>query len=103
MLLFRPLHNTARVFANRTAKEAAAVEKAKGKDLAFTDLAPYVSGKRGRQAEADNDPDGGIWSAGQTVGLVDDVPTVEELVNRMVAEAEATIRGRLLGLLSAKL
>lgn len=103
VLLFRPLHNTARVFGNKTAKEAAAVEKAKGKELTFADLAPFVSGKRGRQAEADNDPDGGIWSAGQTLGLVDDVPTVDEVVQRIVREAEETIRVRLMGLLKAKL
>jgi nitronate monooxygenase len=65
VLLFRQLHNTARVFANKTAKEAAAIEKEKGKDIQFTDVMHLVAGKRGRQAEVDGDADGGIWTAGQ--------------------------------------
>lgn len=103
VLLFRNLHNTARVFANRTAKEAAAIEKAKGKDIKFADLAPLVMGSRGRQAELNNDAEAGIWSAGQTVGLIEDIPTVQELVDRIVREAEDTIRSRLVGLLHSKL
>jgi len=103
VLLFRTLHNTARVFGNRVAKEARTIEVAKGRDLQFSDIAALVSGKRGRQAEKDNDVDGGIWTAGQVVGLVDDIPTVAELVARMVREAEDTVQGRLVGMLRAKL
>ena len=62
VLLFRRLHNTARVFANKVAKSAKEVEEEKGKDLAFADLAELVAGKRGREAEANGDADGGIWS-----------------------------------------
>ena len=62
VLLFRTLHNTARVFANEVAKKASSIEQAKGKDLSFEDIADLVSGKRGRQAEQDQDPDGGIWT-----------------------------------------
>lgn len=98
-LLFRQFHNTARVFRNAVAKEAEAIAEAKGSDLEFTDLAHLVNGKRGRKAEAEGDSDGGIWTAGPVVGLIDDLPTVRELVERMVLEAEEVIRGRLHGIL----
>ncbi len=95
VLLFRNLHNTARVFRNKTAAEAAAIEKDKGKDVQFGDLAHLVAGARGREAERKNDKDGGIWSAGNAVGLVDDIPTVQQLMDRFVKEAVDTIQGRL--------
>lgn len=92
VLLFRNLHNTARVFRNKTAQEAADIEKRKGLDIQFADLAPLVAGVRGRQAERDGDKDGGIWSAGQAVGLCDDIPTVKEYLDRFVKEAVETIQ-----------
>eukprot|EP01126_Amoeba_proteus_P027779 TRINITY_DN2750_c0_g2_i6.p1 TRINITY_DN2750_c0_g2~~TRINITY_DN2750_c0_g2_i6.p1 ORF type:complete len:318 (-),score=61.24 TRINITY_DN2750_c0_g2_i6:99-1052(-) len=94
-LLFRTLHNTARVFSNKTAKEAKKIEVEKGIKLQFGDLIGLVNGKRGRQAEKDSDPDGGIWSAGQTVGLIDDIPTVKEFMDRFIAEAVDVIKQRL--------
>lgn len=93
VLMFRRLHNTARVIKNKVSEEVAEIEEARGSDLEFKDIAALVSGARGRQAEANGDPDGGIWSVGQAVGLVDDLPTCAELVARMVTEAEATIAG----------
>jgi len=95
VLLFRSLHNTARVFGNKVAREAKGIETEKGKNLQFTDIMSLVNGKRGRQAEVDGDADGGIWSAGQTVGLVDDIPTVQEFMDKFIGEAIETIRGRL--------
>jgi len=65
VLMFRALHNTARVFKNKVAAEVDAIQRAKGERLQFEDVATLVSGARGRKAEAENDPDGGIWSAGQ--------------------------------------
>ena len=97
--MFRRLHNTARVFGNKVAREVREIELAKGKDLDFKDVAPLVAGKRGRQAEKDGDPDGGIWTAGQVVGLIDDVPTCQELMDRIMTEAADTIQGRLNGML----
>ena len=60
-------------------------------------------GKRGHAAEARGDADGGIWTAGQVVGLIDDIPTCAEVMARMVKEAEETIRGRMNGLLTSRL
>eukprot|EP01127_Copromyxa_protea_P013060 TRINITY_DN346_c0_g2_i1.p1 TRINITY_DN346_c0_g2~~TRINITY_DN346_c0_g2_i1.p1 ORF type:complete len:338 (-),score=99.17 TRINITY_DN346_c0_g2_i1:45-989(-) len=103
VLLFRTLHNTARVFRNKTADEANKIQIEKGKDLKFTDLMGLVNGARGRQAEKDGDADGGIWSAGQTIGLIDDIPTVQEWMNTFIEEAVDTIRNKLNTTIKAKL
>ena len=99
VLMFRALRNTTRVFANAVAKQVESIEKEKGQDLQFADVAALVAGARGRAAERAGDPDGGIWSAGQVIGLIDDVPTVAQLMARMMKECEDTIRGRLHGML----
>lgn len=95
VLLLRALQNTTRVFANDVAKEVESIEREKGQQLKFTDVAHLMVGKRGRAAEKAGDPDGGIWSAGQVVGLITDIPTVAQVMQRMIQECENTIRGRL--------
>jgi NAD(P)H-dependent flavin oxidoreductase YrpB (nitropropane dioxygenase family) len=95
VLMFRRLNNTTRVYANTVAKEVQHIESAKGDSFQFTDVANLVAGTRGRAAEKAGDPDGGIWTAGQVMGLIDDLPTVKELMKRLVDECEATIKGRL--------
>jgi len=69
VLMFRQLHNTARVFRNKVAVEVERIQNEKGKDLQFSDVAHLVAGDRGRKAEKAGDPDGGIWTAGQVSGL----------------------------------
>ncbi len=101
VLMFRQLHNTARVFRNKVAQEVEAIQNEKGADLDFSDVAHLVAGDRGRKAEKAGDPDAGIWTAGQVVGLINDVPTVQEFMDRFVSEAETTIRNRLSGLLTS--
>ena len=59
VLMFRQLHNTARVFKNAVAAEVEEIEHAKGADLEFSDVAHLVMGVRGREAEAKGDADGG--------------------------------------------
>jgi hypothetical protein len=54
-----------------------------------------IAGARGRRVYETGNPEHGIWWAGLTLGLIEDIPTVGELVARMVAEAEALISGRL--------
>jgi len=95
VLMFRQLKNTTRVFANKVAKDVQQIEAEKGLSLKFDDVAHLVAGVRGRAAERAGDPDGGIWTAGQVIGLIDDLPTVQDLVSRMMRECEATINGRL--------
>jgi len=61
----------------------------------FADERELVSGARGAQVYETGDPEHGLWWAGQAHGLIDDVPTVGELVTRIVAEAEEIISSRL--------
>lgn len=100
VLMFRQLHNTARVFGNKVAKEVQQIERTKGTDLKFQDVMHLVNGKRGRAAEVAGDPDGGIWSAGQVVGLITTIPTVAEFMTVFMDEAEQTVTARLQGMLS---
>jgi len=94
-LIFRTLKNTARVMRNAVSEEVVAIERKGG--AAFEDVKDLVAGKRGRAAMETGDADGGIWSAGQVQGLIDDIPTVKELVDRIIADAEALINERLKG------
>ncbi|MEU1425591.1 nitronate monooxygenase family protein [Nocardia sp. NPDC005746] len=95
-LIFRTMHNTARVADNEISRKVVEIEKAGGK---FEDVRDLVAGARGRRVFEEGDLDAGIWSAGQVQGLIDDIPTCGELVSRMVAEAEALIGQRLAGML----
>jgi nitronate monooxygenase len=96
-LLFRPLRNTSRVAHNAVSREAVAILDAGG---AFEDVQHLVSGLRGRTVYETGDPEAGVWSVGLSQGLVHDVPTVAELVSRMVAEARDLIGTRLTGMLA---
>ena len=82
-LIFRTLRNTARVFRNAISDEVVAKERA---GCTFEDIRHLVAGPRGRQALETGDAQAGIISAGLAIGLIDDVPGCEELVNRMVRE-----------------
>ncbi|AOD24259.1 nitronate monooxygenase [Rhodococcus sp. p52] len=91
-LIFRTLRNTARVATNAVSEEVVEIES---RGAEFGDIAHLVAGARGRKVFEDGELDAGIWTAGQSQGLIHDIPTVGELVDRMVAEAEAIITGRL--------
>jgi len=84
-LIFRSLRNTARVFRNAIAEEVRSIEGRPG-GCAFEDIRPLVLGTRGREALRTGEVDGGVITAGQCIGLIDDVPTCAELIERMVAE-----------------
>jgi NADH:quinone reductase (non-electrogenic) len=94
-LILRSLRNTSRVFGNSVAKQAIAMER-EGKGIA--EIGPIVAGAKGRMVYETGDLEHGIWSAGTSMGLVNDIPTCKELVERIVSEAEALIRGRLAGM-----
>jgi nitronate monooxygenase len=97
-LIFRTMHNTARVMKNAVSDQVVGIERAGG--ATFADIQELVAGKRGVAAMENGDTDGGIWSAGMVQGLIDDVPTVKELVDRIVAEAEEIIDNRLAQMVS---
>lgn len=88
-LIFRTLKNTARVAKNVVSQEVVSIE-AKG-DATIGDIAHLVSGQRGRVVLEKGDMDYGIWSAGMVQGLIHDVPTVKELVDRIMEEAHQII------------
>jgi NAD(P)H-dependent flavin oxidoreductase YrpB (nitropropane dioxygenase family) len=94
-LLMRQLRNTARYFRNEITDQARAVERHKGAKLTIEDLAPLVSGQRGKRVYEDGDADAGVWSAGMVVGLINDIPTCEELISRIVREAREIVARRL--------
>ena len=89
-LVLRRWRNTSRLFSNKIAKEAVQVEResTSGK---FEDVAPFVSGKRGRQVFLNGDKDFGVWTAGQVIGLIHDIPSCGELVRRIEREAVETL------------
>ena len=74
----------------------AEIEKREG--VEFSDIAELVSGERGFKVLETGDMEYGIWWSGMSQGLIYDIPTVEELISRMVAEAESIIHERLVGL-----
>jgi hypothetical protein len=92
-LIFRTMHNTARVAKNAISDEVVAIER-RG-NAKFEDVKDLVAGTRGAGVLDKGEMDAGIWSAGQTQGLIHDIPSCAELVARIMREAEAIIRGRL--------
>jgi len=84
-LMFRTLHNTARVFRNAISEEVVATENRPG-GCEFEDVRPLVAGARGRAALESGEVHNGVVSAGQCIGLIDDIPTCAELLERMVRE-----------------
>lgn len=98
-LILRSLNNTSRVHRNSIAEKVLDVERRPG--ATFADVQEYVAGVRGRKAYEEGDPEAGIWTSGLVQGIIRDIPTVKELVTRIVAEAEAIIAGRLASLTKA--
>lgn len=98
-LIFRSLRNTSRVSRNRVSAEVLEREAA---GASFDQIRDLVSGQRGRKVYEIGDTDYGIWSAGMVQGLIDDVPTVAELVGRIMREASDTVSSRLTDLLGER-
>jgi NAD(P)H-dependent flavin oxidoreductase YrpB (nitropropane dioxygenase family) len=96
-LIFRRLGNTARVGRNAISAQVLEIEAAGGR---FEDVRELVAGVRGRTVYETGELDAGIWSAGMVQGLIHDVPTVADLIDRILAEADEIIAGRLRGLYS---
>jgi nitronate monooxygenase len=84
-LMFRTLRNSARVLANATSEEVVRLERREG-GARFEELRPLVAGERGRAALQSGQVDDGVVWAGQVVGLIDDIPSCAELLERMHRE-----------------
>lgn len=99
-LIFRTLRNTARVYKNSVAKKVVEIEAASGGKTNFDDIKDLVAGVKGKEAMLKGDLEFGIWTSGMVQGLIHDIPSCKELVDTLVRECEATIRGRLNGMVS---
>ena len=100
-LIMRPLRNTERVLNNKAVERVLAVEKEKGSKIQFEDILEDVAGVYPK-VMIDGDMDIGAWSCGMVAGLVHDIPTCKELIDRIMAEAEQIIQSRLKYMLEFK-
>jgi len=97
--VFRSLKNTERVYKNRTSEKVKEIEKEKPGD--FQAIRPFVSGALYKDSfYKTGDTQSSVWSAGIVIGLIEDIPTCKELIERMVEEATGIIQKRLPGLVS---
>ena len=87
------MHNTARVFKNSISDQVVEIESTG--TAKFEDVKDLVAGQRGRVGFEKGDMEHGIWSAGISVARVKDIPTCDEMVSRLVSDAEDIIDGRL--------
>ncbi|MCB2006049.1 MAG: nitronate monooxygenase [Rhodoferax sp.] len=99
-LVMRPLRNTERVLTNAAVERLLVKERTLGADLKFEDIMEEVAGVYPR-IMMEGDMEAGAWSCGMVAGLIHDVPTVRQLIDRIMAEADGLIRQRLAGVLTA--
>jgi len=99
-LVMRSLRNTERVLRNGAVDRLLEKERALGASLKFEDIINEVAGVYPR-IMLQGEMDAGAWSCGMVAGLIHDVPTVRELIDRIMREAEDIVRGRLSGMLTA--
>ncbi len=98
VLVMRALRNTERVLKNKGVKELIEIEREKGASLKIEDILDQVAGVYPK-VMLEGDMDAGAWSCGMVVGLINDIPTVKELIDRIMEGAERIIRQRLTGFL----
>ncbi len=96
-LVMRPLRNTERVLRNAAVDRLLEKERTLGADLKFEDIINEVAGVYPR-IMIEGDMEAGAWSCGMVAGLIHDIPTVKELIDRIMLEAEGIIYRRLAGL-----
>ena len=93
-LVMRPLRNTERVLTNTAVERLLAKEKQLGASIKFEDIMEEVAGVYPKVMQ-DGDMDIGAWSCGMVAGLIHDIPTVKELIDRIMSEADTIIEQRL--------
>jgi nitronate monooxygenase len=96
-LVMRPLRNTERVLHNAAVDEILRIEKEKGAALEIKDIIQQVAGVYPR-IMLEGDMDAGAWSCGMVAGLIHDIPTCQELIGRIMREADEIIATRLAGM-----
>ena len=93
-LVMRPIRNTERVLNNVAVERLLAKEQALGAEIKFEDIADEVADVYPKIMHEGN-MDAGAWSCGMVAGLIHDIPTVQELIDRIMAEADDLIKQRL--------
>jgi nitronate monooxygenase len=93
-LIMRSLTNTERVLNNPAVESLMAKEKALGDELKFEDIIDEVAGVYPK-VMIDGEPEAGAWSCGMVAGLVSDIPTVKDLIDRIMSDAEEIIATKL--------
>ena len=99
-LVMRALRNTERVLKNAAVDRLLEIEREKGSKLQIADIHEEVAGVYPK-VMIEGKMDAGAWSCGMVVGLIHDIPTVKELIDRIMVDAERLIRERLMGFLGA--
>ncbi len=99
-LVMRPLRNTERVLHNAATDRLLAKEAALGANLKFEDIIEEVAGVYPRIMQK-GEMEAGVWSCGMVAGLIHDVPSVKDLIDRIMREADDIIRQRLIGMVGA--
>ena len=94
----RPLRNTERVLNNAAVERIVEKEKALGDKLTFADIIDEVAGVYPRIMQ-NGEMDLGAWSCGMVAGLIHDIPSCEDLIERIMKQAEDIIRARLVSML----
>jgi nitronate monooxygenase len=97
-LIMRSLRNTERVLKNANVDRLLDIEREKGAKLTIDDIHDQVAGVYPK-IMLDGQMDAGAWSCGMVAGLIHDIPSCKELVDRIMSEAEQIIRNRLMGFL----
>jgi nitronate monooxygenase len=98
-LVMRSLRNTERVLNNGAVERLMEKERALGSKLTFADILHEVAGVYPK-VMIEGEVEAGAWSCGMVAGLIHDIPSCKELIDRIMREADALIRGRLEGMLA---
>jgi len=103
-LIMRPIRNTERVLSNAAVEQVLRIEHEKlqaGETVGIEDIRHLVAGSENRKVLQQGEMDAGAWSCGMVAGLIHDIPTCRELIDRIMEEAESLIQDRLRGMLEA--
>jgi nitronate monooxygenase len=98
-LIMRPLRNTERVLTNAAVEKILEIERQKGAATSIEDIREFVAGPQNRRVLQEGVMDAAAWSCGMVAGLIHDIPSCKELIDRIMRDAEQIIRRRLEGFL----
>ena len=98
-LVMRPLRNTERVLTNPAVERLLEKERELGSNIKFEDIIDEVAGVYPKIMK-DGTMEAGAWSCGMVVGLIHDIPSCQDLIASIMAEAETIIRDRLAGMIA---